>query len=74
MKNILIIISVLVGIAFIVIGVIYLKDPAGSLPTYFPGFEAGSDHVHLKHGIASILLALGSFVLAWFKSGENRAD
>lgn len=61
------------GLAFLAIGIVYLTTPAGSLPSFFPGFEDGSIHIHLKHGIASLVLAAGSFVIAWFNTGnQNR--
>jgi hypothetical protein len=41
--------------------------PAGSLPTYAPGFEQDSTHVHFKHGIISFILALALFAFAWVK-------
>ena len=71
MKKTLTIVSVLGGIALALLGALYLITPAGSLPSYLPGFEAGSAHIHLKHGIASIFLALALFAFTWFKSGEQ---
>ncbi len=63
--------AVLVGIVFLVIAVIYVVEPAGSLPSFFPGYEAGSSHHHAKHGIAAFVVALGCFVFAWFQSGPS---
>ena len=60
--------SVVLGIIFVIIGGIYLMKTAGNLPRFFPGYEAQSLHIHLKHGIASILLGLALFVYAWFTS------
>lgn len=71
MKNkALIVGAVILGIIFVVIAVYYWITPAGSLPAFVPGFEAGSTSIHLKHGIASLLLGLALFVFAWFKSGK----
>ncbi|MGA8746952.1 MAG: hypothetical protein WB507_13965 [Solirubrobacterales bacterium] len=61
--------AVLLGIVLLVIAVIYFVQPSGSLPSFFPGHEAGSAHHHAKHGIAALVLALGCFVFAWFQSG-----
>jgi hypothetical protein len=47
-------------------------EPAGSLPTYAPGFEPGSTHIHFKHGLGTLILALALFALAWFKSGPKK--
>ena len=59
------------GVLLIAIAIIYLAEPAKSLPGFFPGHEAGSTHHHVKHGIAALLLGLGAFVLAWFQSGPR---
>jgi len=65
--------AVVLGIVLIVIAVIYWVEPADSLPSFFPGHEAGSDHHHVKHGIAAFLLGVGAFVLVWFRTGPRRA-
>jgi hypothetical protein len=59
------------GVLLIVIAIVYFAEPAKSLPGFFPGHEAGSNHHHVKHGIAALLLGLGAFVLAWFQSGPR---
>jgi hypothetical protein len=40
--------------------------PADSLPGFFPGFEAGSDRVHVKHGVASAAAAVVLFGIGWW--------
>ena len=65
------VLGLLLGVALIVISIIYFTKNAGSIPTWFPGYEAGSTHVHTKHGIAALLLGLGSLVLAWFQTGKK---
>jgi hypothetical protein len=60
-------VAYLLGIVLIIIAGIYLAVPAESLPSFFPGHEAGLARVRLKHGIASgavgvVLLAIGWFV------------
>jgi uncharacterized membrane protein len=64
--------AVLLGVVLLVLAVIYFVDTASSLPSFFPGHKAGSGHHHVKHGIAALILALGSFVFAWFQSGPAR--
>jgi hypothetical protein len=59
------------GALLIVIAIVYFAEPAKSLPSWFPGHEAGSSHHHVKHGIAALLLGLGAFVIAWFQSGPR---
>jgi hypothetical protein len=39
--------------------------PAGSLPTFMPGYEAGSVHVHMKHGIIAAVAAVVLFLIGW---------
>ncbi|QEC47572.1 hypothetical protein FSW04_08285 [Baekduia soli] len=61
--------AVVAGVVLLVIAAIYLVDSAGSLPSFFPGHQAGSSHHHVKHGIAALALGLGCFVIAWFQTG-----
>ena len=56
----------------LVVAVVYFVDTASSLPSFFPGHQAGSTHHHTKHGIAALVLALACFVFAWFQSGPTR--
>ncbi len=63
----------LLGIVFLALAGMYWLIPAGSLPAFFPGFEAGSPHVHFKHGLGSLILALGLFAFAWFQSAPAKS-
>ena len=56
--------AVLAGIVLIAIAVIYWVEPAKSLPSFFPGHQAGSTHHHVKHGIAAFLLGAACLVFA----------
>jgi hypothetical protein len=64
--------AVVVGLALIVIGVIYWVEPASSLPGFFPGHDAASSHHHVKHGIAAFLVGCACLVFAWFRTGPKR--
>jgi len=64
--------AVIVGIAFIVLAFVYWVEPAKSLPSWLPGHEAGANHHHVKHGIASFLLGVACLVFAWFRSAGPR--
>ena len=64
--------AVLAGLVLIVIAVVYWAEPAKSLPSFFPGHEAGSTHHHVKHGIAAFLVGLACLVFAWFRTGPKR--
>lgn len=59
------------GAALIVIAIVYWAEPASSLPSFFPGHQAGSGHHHLKHGIASFFVGLAALVFAWFQTGKK---
>jgi hypothetical protein len=63
--------AVLLGVVFLAIAVVYFVDPAGSLPSFFPGYKAGSSHHHTKHGIAAFVVAVALFIFAWFQSGPS---
>jgi hypothetical protein len=54
----------LLGVILIVVAIVYFSLPADSLPSFFPGHEAGVARMHYKHGVVSgvagvILLAMG---------------
>ncbi|HVH52015.1 MAG TPA: hypothetical protein VM690_07705 [Gaiellaceae bacterium] len=72
-RRLLVWLAILAGIALIVIAVVYWAEPAKSLPSFFPGHQAGSAHHHVKHGIASFLVGLACLVFAWFNTGGTRA-
>jgi hypothetical protein len=69
----LVVIAVVAGLALIAVGVVYWIEPAGSLPSWAPGHEAGSGHHHVKHGLAAFLLGVALLVFAWFQTGPNAA-
>jgi hypothetical protein len=62
----------ILGVVFLALAAFYWLTPAGSLPAFLPGFEAGSDHVHFKHGLGALILALALFAFAWFQSAPER--
>lgn len=61
MRRFLAIILLVVGVAAVVAGVLYLTQPANSLPTFFPGYAAHVVAKHSKRGYAGI--ALGAVFL-----------
>ena len=74
----LIIPAVILGVALIVVAVIYFVTPEHSLPSFFPGHASASspeaNHHHTKHGIAALLVALACFAFAWFQTGPKAAS
>lgn len=63
----------LIGVALVVISVVYVTKTAGSLPSFFPGHQAGSAHKHAKHGIVALLLGLVAIGCAWLSSGTKKS-
>jgi hypothetical protein len=56
----------LVAIICIIAAVMYFVIPAGQLPTFMPGYEAGSAHIHMKHAIIALALGVILVVIGWF--------
>ena len=65
--------AVVVGVALIVVAVVYWVEPAHSLPGFFPGHQSGSNHHHVKHGIAALVVGLAVLAFGWFQSGPRTA-
>jgi hypothetical protein len=74
MRNdrLLVALAVLVGLVLIAVAIVYWAEPAKSLPSFFPGHQAGSGHHHTKHGIAAFLVGLACLAFAWFRTGPKR--
>jgi hypothetical protein len=47
---------------------LYWLVPAGNLPAFVPGHDAGSAKVHFNHGLGMLVIGLVAFALAWFRS------
>ena len=73
-RRLLAIVAIVAGIVLIAIAIVYWAEPAKSLPSFFPGHQAGSAHHHVKHGIASFLVGLACLVFAWFNTGGERSQ
>jgi len=54
------------AIICVIAAVMYFAMPAGQLPTFMPGYLAGSDHIHKTHGMAAVVAAVVLFVIGWF--------
>ena len=72
-RRLLVALAIVVGVALIAIAIVYWAEPAKSLPSFFPGHQAGSNHHHTKHGIAAFLVGLACLVFAWFNTGKKPA-
>ena len=60
-------VAIVLGLLFLATAVAYFVIPAGSLPQFVPGFEAGSEHIHAKHGIAALVGGIVLFGFAWYR-------
>jgi hypothetical protein len=56
----------LLAIICAIAAVMYFTMTAGSLPTFMPGYAAGSSHIHMTHAIAAAVAAVVLFVIGWF--------
>lgn len=67
--------AVILGVALLVVAVIYFVEPEHSLPGFFPGHasatSAEANHHHTKHGIAALVVALAVLAFAWFQTGPK---
>jgi hypothetical protein len=54
------------AIICVIAAVMYFTMPAGQLPTFMPGYLAGSDHIHKTHALAAVVAAVVLFVAGWF--------
>ena len=59
---------IVVGILFVVVGVIYLTTAAPDLPSFIPGHVAHVKHArkYSKRGIAAIAVAVAAFAGAFY--------
>jgi hypothetical protein len=64
-------VAIVLGLVFVIIALVYWLVPAGSLPGFVPGFEAGGTRIHGKHGIVAAVIAVILFVFAWY-AGRSR--
>jgi len=60
----------LLAIICVIAAVMYFVMPAGSLPTFMPGYAAGSTHIHTTHALAAAVAAVVLFGIGWF-SGRS---
>jgi hypothetical protein len=52
------ILACLLAIVCAIAAVTYYVTPGGSLPTFMPGYNAGSTHVHTMHSVAAVTAAI----------------
>jgi hypothetical protein len=59
-------IATLLGIILIVVAVVYFVVPADSLPSFFPGHEAGMMRVRMKHGVVTGIVGVVLLAAGWW--------
>jgi hypothetical protein len=59
------VIAYILAIICIIVAVMYFVMPAGQLPTFMPGYEAGSAHIHTKHAAIAVVVAVILAVIGW---------
>lgn len=59
------VLAYLLAIICIIAAVMYFVMPAGQLPTFMPGYAAGSDHIHKTHAVAAVIVAVVFFLIGW---------
>ena len=64
MRGVLVGILLIVGAAAIATGVLYLTQPAHSLPTFFPGYAVHVVGKHKNRGYAAIALGAVLVIIA----------
>jgi hypothetical protein len=74
MKKVLMIIFAILAVMFLALAVYYWITPADKLPVNFPGHLASSTKVHIKHGLAALILGVGFGILAWFSSKKTTSQ
>lgn len=55
----------LLAIICVIVAVVYYVTPAGSLPTFMPGYADGSAHIHVTHAIAAAVATVILFLIGW---------
>lgn len=71
MKKAIIVLALLLGIVFLILTFVYWTTPASGLPTYLPGYNPAMATPHFKHGLLALILAVLSFIYAWFATGKK---
>jgi hypothetical protein len=59
-------IAYLLAIICIIAAVMYFVMPAGQLPTFMPGYQVGSAHIHMTHAIIALAAGVILFLIGWF--------
>ncbi len=70
-KNLLVGISIILGITLFIVSIVYFIEPAKSLPSFMPGYDVNLTKHHYTHAGGTFILSLLCFAFSWFKSGKK---
>ena len=65
-RTILAVILAIIALLFIVVAIVYLVEPAKSLPSFIPGHIDGSTGHHPLRAVGSLIIGIVFAVGAWF--------
>ena len=65
-RMILAVILAIIALLFIVVAIIYIAEPAKSLPSFIPGHIAGSSGHHPLKATGSLVVGIVFAIGAWF--------
>ena len=65
-RTILAVILGIIALIFIVVAIIYVAEPAKSLPSFVPGHIAGSTGHHPLRAVGALVIGIVFAVGAWF--------
>ena len=65
-RTILAVMLGIIALIFIVVAIIYVAEPAKSLPSFVPGHVAGSTGHHPLRAVGSLVIGIVFAVGAWF--------
>jgi len=51
-------VAYLLAVVCTIVAVMYSVLPGGSLPTFMPGYDEGSTHIHTMHAVAAVTGAI----------------
>jgi hypothetical protein len=63
------VVALILGVVFLGLTAMYWLTPAGSLPSFLPGYDTTNAAIHHhKHAVGAFVVALVLFAFAWFQS------
>jgi len=66
------VLAYVLAIVCAVAAIVYFTTQAGSLPTFMPGYAAGSARIHTTHALGATVAAIVLVIFGWV-AGRSRA-